>query len=272
MSLLGVRKAVILGGAGKYEPEAQALFRRFAVQPTAARKALINDLIKALKDAGVWTKLDALYLTAAADSQAARRNWIADVYNLTAVNSPTFTTDQGYTGNASTSYLNSNFNPVAAGSPNFVQNSGSVGGWTLVDRAAADMSMMGSVNGTSSAIDVQSRFTGNLAAGFLNDFTATTSANSESFGHYAMSRIAASGAGARSLYKNGSSLTTTATASTGLPNVAISILARARQGSTPTVYSSDQIAAAHIGAGLTAADISALYAALQTYLTALGAI
>jgi hypothetical protein len=39
---------------------------------------LIDALVGALKASAVWAKLDVLWVLAAADSQAARRNWIAD--------------------------------------------------------------------------------------------------------------------------------------------------------------------------------------------------
>lgn len=94
----------ILAGP-RYLAQAKALFARMTTPPTRARMNLINQMIGALLDAGVWQKLDALYVMAAADSQAARLNWIADQYNLTAVNSPTFTVDSGYTGNGTSSYL-----------------------------------------------------------------------------------------------------------------------------------------------------------------------
>ncbi|WP_336802535.1 hypothetical protein, partial [Kaistia sp. MMO-174] len=73
-------------------------FARLTNQPTTARKKLYNDLIVSLKTAGVWAKLDALYVLAAADAQAARQNLVANAYNISASGSPVFTADRGYTG------------------------------------------------------------------------------------------------------------------------------------------------------------------------------
>src|SRR5690606_7666747 len=113
-----------------YLPEAQALFDRFTTPPTTARKNLINDLFAALMEAGVYSKLDAFYIFAQYDEQAALQNWVADQYNSNPVNSPTFTVDRDYVGNGTSSYLDSQFNPSTAVSPKFVQNSAYFGIWS----------------------------------------------------------------------------------------------------------------------------------------------
>lgn len=82
------------------------------VPPDAARAALIDGLIIALKTAGVWARLDAFYMLAAHDEQAACRNWVADAFNLVPIANPAFQTDRGYTGNGSTSYLESGYDPT----------------------------------------------------------------------------------------------------------------------------------------------------------------
>lgn len=85
----------LIPGGVVYSPEALALSARFTTPPDTARKTLINNLIVALKAAGVWAKLGAPYLRAAADSQAARQNWLANQFNSTPVASPTFASDRG---------------------------------------------------------------------------------------------------------------------------------------------------------------------------------
>jgi hypothetical protein len=115
--------------AVSYSAEAQAIFAAFTTPPSDPRKALIDAAVVALKAAGVWTKLDALYAFAAADSQAALINWKAPgTFNGTLVNAPTFTADSGFLG-ASTKYIDTSFNPTTAPSPKFVQNSASAFVW-----------------------------------------------------------------------------------------------------------------------------------------------
>ena len=54
------------------DSDAQAYFAAMTVQPSAARKGLLRDLIAGLKADGAWAKLRGFWLLAAHDAQAAR--------------------------------------------------------------------------------------------------------------------------------------------------------------------------------------------------------
>lgn len=110
-----------------YDADAAALFARMTTPPDATRKTACNVFVTGLKDAGLWPRGIGLWALSAHDAQAARRNWLADQYNLTAVNSPTFTTDRGYTGDGSSSRLSTGFNAFTAADPNFTVNSACFG-------------------------------------------------------------------------------------------------------------------------------------------------
>src|SRR5262245_4406995 len=87
---------------------------------SAGRQTTVNTLITTLKSAGIWTKLDRLWLWAAENQPSA----LTDLVGLslaTAVNSPCFTADRGYTGNGSTSYIDTLFDPTTGTA--FNQNS-----------------------------------------------------------------------------------------------------------------------------------------------------
>lgn len=58
------------------EPETTAYVNAMSVTPSSERQIVINDFIKAVKDAGIWNKIDVLALHAAHDEQAARINAI----------------------------------------------------------------------------------------------------------------------------------------------------------------------------------------------------
>lgn len=107
------------------DPDAIAYVAAMTVQPDAARKGLINELITGLKLDGIWSKLSWLSLLAAHDAQAALLNVKAPTKSLTAILSPTFTVDRGYQGNGSTSYLESPESLTAAGQ--YTLNSASIG-------------------------------------------------------------------------------------------------------------------------------------------------
>jgi hypothetical protein len=84
--------------------------------PDATLQGKQNTLVISLKSAGIWNKLDILKIYATNNSNMATLNWKAPAsHQTTLVNSPTFTANQGFKGNASTSYLNTNFNPATSG-------------------------------------------------------------------------------------------------------------------------------------------------------------
>jgi hypothetical protein len=82
--------------------------------PSAGQQILQNQLVVDLKDGGIWSKLDTFAVFATdGDSDFALIDWIR-LSDYTAVNSPTFTANQGFAGNGATSYINTSFNPTMA--------------------------------------------------------------------------------------------------------------------------------------------------------------
>jgi hypothetical protein len=247
--------------------EASALVARFTTPPTIARKALIDTLVGALKTAGVWSKLDALWLLAAADSQAARQNWIADQYNLTAVASPTFTADRGYTPDGASSYLRTGFNPSTASSPKFVQNSASLGFYSLTNSATASQNMGNSIN------VVLPRNSGNSTIRINNIGTSSSTADglsTDSSGYFAGLR--ADGATERLRRNNGQRLSA-AKASATVANSEFLICGRNSDGAGGITLSASvlQSAMGFIGSNLTDGESDSFHAATLTYLQAVGA-
>lgn len=251
-------KAILLGGA--VDPSATALFARMTTAPTPARKAAITTLISALKAAGVWSKLDALYLMAAADSQAAKLNWIADRNNITETATVTFTADRGYAGDGITGTLDTNFNPTTAGG-NFALNGHSMGVWSRTANALAGGGwLMGSATSAIAPFgDSKTNF-------YIRSGSTTSNAvpHAGTPGLYALSRGNATNV---RRYKNGVELADTLLSSSALNNE--SLLLMRRNGAA--VYTDNQVAAAHIGGDLTTSENLALYNAVNAYLTTVGA-
>ena len=94
--------------------------------PSASQQIIQNNLVLSLKAGGIWTKLDVLYIFANdGGSNFGTLNWITPTLNQsTLINSPTFTTNQGFQGNGTSSYIDTNFNAVTQG-VNYVQNDAS---------------------------------------------------------------------------------------------------------------------------------------------------
>lgn len=92
--------------------------------PSDSQQIKQNNLVLALKAAGIWNKLDTFAVFANdGGSNFGLIDW-KRLVSYTAVNSPTFTTNQGFTGNGTSSYINTNFNPLIQGL-NYTQNNAS---------------------------------------------------------------------------------------------------------------------------------------------------
>lgn len=250
-----------VGGYVFSNAEASALVSRFTTQPTKARKILIDTLIGSLKTAGVWSKLDAFYMLAAADAQSSLLNWVSTSYNLTAVNSPAFVVDRGYTGDGSTSYLDTGFNPTTAVAPKFVQDSGSLAFWsrTNLPNGAGQSNDFG--NGNSHM--ARSQVTSGLAIGRPTAGGGVNIATGAYPGYASFSRTAAA---VWEGYGQGLDTGGGTNASAALTNATFRICSIGA-GS----FGVNQMAFAGVFSGLTAGEELASYNAINTYLQAIGA-
>jgi hypothetical protein len=250
-----------------YRSESQAIFAAFSVAPTAQRRYAIDRAVRSLIAAGIWAKLDALYVLAAADSQAARINWIAPrTFTATNVNTATFTQDRGFTGNGTTSYIDSTFDLASATSPKYTQNSASYFGRSLTN-AQSNSGFIGTGGASATLFNnrLVARNTSDLFLCRVNGNGAQTSvANTNSTGFYAGNRTTSSDI---QCYKDGSSVgTQTATSQT--PDTGTFCAGRA--GST--TFNDYQIASFGFGQSLSAAEHASLAAADLAYMTAVGAV
>lgn len=236
--------------------EAKALVARMSVAPSKERKALIDTLVGSLKTAGVWAKLDALYVLAAHDAQAARLNWTSSNYSLTANGTLTFTGDRGYASDGTTGYLAPGVAPNALSK--FTLNSAHVGVWSRTD--AVGNNDIGAAS--TLALNTWSA-TGNSIRGVINEGTFETyGAVGSSLGHFTYNRPDGS---TKQAYRNGILVTSGARAVTSVTGNPIEIF---RFGGS---YSTRQLAATHFGGTLTADEHAALYAALLAFLQGVGA-
>jgi hypothetical protein len=99
--------------------------------PSSGQQSKQNKLVVDLKEAGIWSKLDtfAVFATDAEDTPGSNTSDFALIdwkrlSQYTAFNSPTFNTNGGFTGNGTSSHINTNFNPATSGL-NYTQNNAS---------------------------------------------------------------------------------------------------------------------------------------------------
>lgn len=250
-------------------PESQTLFAAMSTQPTELRKAQINTLITALKSSGVWQKLDTLWICAAHDEQAGRLNWVSpSTFTLTAVNSPTFTTDRGFAGNGTTSYLNTGYVPSTAGLL-YTLDSAHISFWSRTNTGSSSMVSMGARTlSTAAQTLINARLGTNTATFRTNqDAVGASPASTTSIGHFLARR---SGAALNSLWKDGALFAQDTQSSTALTAFAITLGALNTAGVVAS-FDTRQIAASSIGASLTDTEIINFYAALNAYMISVGA-
>jgi hypothetical protein len=112
--------------------------------PSAPQQIIQNQLVIDLKAGGIWTKLDVLYIFANdGGSNFATLNWKAPTLNQSSlIDTPTFTTNEGFTGNGTSSYINTNFNPATSG-VNYTLNNASRYSWVLTASGTAVDGVLG---------------------------------------------------------------------------------------------------------------------------------
>lgn len=247
-----------------YDPDAQALFNRFDIEPTPERKQLISDRFVAGKATTWWTKLDALWLHAAHDEQAGRSNWLSSSFTCVRVNNPTFEIDRGFMSDGVSSYLDTQFNPFL-GSTKFVRDSASFAIRSNTSNQS-NTPLAGFWDGTKGTT-INPRDAGDRMAGRINQSTVLNSANGasmDSIGMFLNSRMDAS---AFSMYRNGSPV-----ASGSIPSTQIADGSIRLGGINDINRRICQFSMAAVGTGLTDAEAISLYNWFEVYRTALGII
>lgn len=265
---LGLTSSLVGRQVG-FSAEALALFARFTTPPTNARKTLINNRINAAMASGAWGRRDAFYMMAAADAQAAQRNWKQDLYNLTPSGTlpPAFEVDRGYTGDGLTGYLATGFTPSTAGGQ-FALNSAHLSVWSRTDAVDVGVSIGSRTSGVGQSF-VTLRSTANATSFRINqDVAPTGQTNANSSGGFVVRRRFS--APVLALYRNGASIVTDASVSTVMPTAAIVICAL-NTGGTIGSFNSYQFASAGYGGNLTDDQILAEYNADLAYLQGVGA-
>lgn len=259
---IGVR---LSGGGASLDADAATLIAAMTTTPDSTRQGHINTLITGLKADGVWAKLDELWVMAAHAEQAALLGW-KRAKDLTAVNAPTFEVDRGFTGNGTTSYLNTNYVPSTDG-VQYTLNDASFGVYSRTD-GMSDPNDMGVVSTHRALLNIR-RLNGQ-GISEINSLGITNRvlfANSVSTGLIVSRRTASN---AIQFLINGSSAATNSEVSTGLPGHAF-FVGTFNNAGTPGSFSTRQYAAAFVGAAMSEAQQLALFNRLETYLDAIGA-
>lgn len=227
---------------------------------SANQQTRVDALIVGLKADSLFTLGDRLWLYAGESDTHQAKIDLINLQSHTLISTPTLAAG-GYTGNGSSTAINTNFNPSTA--TQFVQNSAS---FLLYDRTSRGSNNEGSGGGDGSQYVMLYPQTGGTLLSDLNDISFPSTANADARGSWIGSRT---GSANFIVYKNGSSLATLTATSAGRPNASLYVGAINGSG-TPQDWSADQIAAVWFGAGLNGTQAANLASRINTYMTAWG--
>ncbi len=252
---------------GGYSAEAQLLFARFTGTLSSTNKNNMNTLINSAKTHGWWGKLDAFYVFAIGTNAAdALLNWKSSSFTATNMNSMSWVADRGFTSNGSSSYLDLGFDPSLQ-TVNFQRNSASYAVYVRTNSEGI-MADLGAFNNSGTGNEFFSDFPGvGLYATLNGGGSDWAIANTNSSGLWVASRTSST---SETLYRNGTLYGNASVASKALPNLSFYVGASHRNTGT-SYYSTRQIAAVALGAGLTTAEMVNFSSDLNTYMTAIGA-
>lgn len=244
------------GGGSQYTSEYQAVLDRATAlgytAPSDAQKVKQNTLVAALKSAGIWTGLDVFYVFATdGDRNFAKINWKApSSFLCTESNTPTFTTNVGFTGNGSNMLLDTTFNARTSGT-NFTQNEAGMYGY-----------FSGTFDGMLAGVFVTNPCVFRAATNtfYINSATASNTVSTLATGFWHGKRTASN---ASAIFKNGVQTNSVATTSGTPDNQTLQILR-----ANPSTYSNVTCGCFGAGGSLNGLE-SAFYSAWNTYLTSL---
>ncbi len=250
------------GGGATNSTEVQQFFDRLISLPSTTQQTNYANLIDGLVTAGVFSKLDFLYVYAAADEAAAFTDLVSGTYlggRQDSTGNSTFTANSGFDGGAAGRQITSGFNPSTASSPKFTRNDGMVGVWsgttTQINAHLVNLSTGGAVQ--SFEVEIYPKWSDNKSYLYsrwnVNGTEAGPTNGGDSSGLFIAQRT---GANAAALYRNdvllGSSASASSAVQSKLFNVTPFHLARAF----------------FAGQSLSVAELTAVYSLLSAYITA----
>lgn len=255
---------VLLKGAvaGNYDADAQAFFDAAGITDTTQKNA-VNQLVLDLKSYSIWSKMSAVYPFVGGTASTHKWN-LKDARDLDAAFRLVFTgswthNSNGVTGDGSTAYADTKLAPSAV----LGQDSKHLSAWA---KSTLNNCLAGAWSSSQNFRDHLQHdgtiITGNLSInGFFFGPTHTAST-----GLYSCARTSST---SEVVYRNGSSLLATNITSGANPSTNYYLGARNGSG-TAEVFSNTNLAFASIGSGLTDAEMSNLYTAVNAFQTTLG--
>lgn len=239
---------------------------------STAQNARLETFIKALKTGLSITNLsdafDVMYVLGGETAESSLRNLVKNAHYATAVNSPTFTQYEGFKGNGTSSYIDTNYNTKNEASAASV-NSTALGIYSRTDVAEvkADIGAVTTATGAYGSM-IMTRNILNEFIGAINmqNTGGTVGTNTNSTGMYILSRLLGTEFKG---YKNKVAIGTPTRNSVLIEDAELFILCRSL-GIVPNLFSNRQISFAFLGKGLNEAQAGVVTDAVEAYMDANG--
>lgn len=262
-----VNRRVVLSGSSGYEfiPESEAFFDELIVQPSQEQKIIYDqNLFRPLVDIGYYSLLDYLLVPGNLEQYNTVNAVNPTATAATVVNSPLYTSLEGWTGNGTTQYINTNFNAAING-VNFTRNDGCIGVYRRDNGAANSLEIGG--NSATIANQIRTRGATNLYMAKVNSSTGLGSLSASSTDSRGLFHISRTGASAVEAFKNGVSVDTDTESSGVVPSVNVYFLAANANGVAVT-FSVAQLSIVYYGSS--SIDPASISTILNGYMTAIG--
>lgn len=220
----------------------------------------INNLVVGLKNKSLWSKLNAIYPFAGSTSTTQSYNLKnTATYQLT-FNGGWTHSSTGALPNGTNAYADTSYNMTVTG-----QNDTHISVYLRTNLQSASSTIdMGANTGGGVFTIIETR-TGGADTGFgtVNASTFNTPTNTDSRGHWVVTRTASNVNG---FYRNGTAKSNGTQASSAGGAISFYLGARNSNGSAAN-YAARQIAFASMGTGLTSTEVSDFYTLVQNYQT-----
>jgi len=257
------------------EPEVNEYISGLSTPLSAGQITKLNTFVSSIKNGLAITNLsdafDVIYLLAGETSESSLRNLVKNANHSTAINSPIFTQFEGFTGNASDMYINTNYTPSTE-AVNLTLNSGAFGVYSRKEVALGTKSVFGGDSGSLISIGLQSKVSATIMRYVVNGGRLNNSAGNSTVtetvntGMHIVSRVASTSV---NYYRNKVKYSMFTSTSVGLYNAKLFILASSL-ATTPLAFTDEQVSFVFVSKGLTQSQIDTVTNAIETYMDANG--
>lgn len=249
------------------EPETIHYIENLAYQLTKERIAAINSAVRYLKTNLAIDSLndvfDYFHLYGGETQESSLRDLIGSANATLSGTAPTFTRFQGFTGNGTSSYINTQFTPSTATTATL---NSTAWGYYVRTQGATSTGIYGTLSTTADG-GTANRVILSCPAATSDVFAVNAGLSNIAFtSGVGLTSVNRAASGTHKAFYNGYEVATANVTSTKLPNQTLYLLARHEADGSTNYYGSDQVSSSFFGRGLTEAEMIVVKNAIENYL------